>query len=874
MSRNSWVPTSSTAAGHIGSSPGGTPPSSYNKRHSSNSYGHGAELGPEGADPRALEMRPVLMLTIKDIQKKLKMLNTKVEHIVSLDYLVTMKPSLQVLIEIAKLLADFPCGQGYNVKQLPDSLAGKPKLIAFRNNMDRLIWENRSKLYIVADYLLYTNSFDNMMIIAYTILDIKKLLKGDAFDEEPSVEPLGNGPSRIQRRQNRDTISFTQPAKRQTDNHIEKVEMVVQRSMSNDWSPESSSQNYDTVMISMGVSPPDSRAPLHKPSIPSASLPPVYAPPRLQSAASMPSTPLASFSISATASASTSQPSSTSSSASASQPSASSTTSTSKVDGDGNQAPRPLERVLSTHRSSPNLASAKSVDSPSPFSLSQEVLISPASSDSVSSSSHSSRSHHPPSTPPVAWVATHVTPTKPDTPTQKDAPRPFLSRSSPTPSLPSRLDIFGTSMAVLPPVAPLASHHHQEEYKFARYYKILHEDGKPVSQPPNPIDLIVSPPDVTNTFNMYRIEEGARSLYDVQQAYPVVDTDLDVPHYLSGFYGKDHVNLLGCQKGSNLRPVAVSARSVPKMDESSMCDIYVLVRTVDADERFCIQYILAKKEAPPMTAKALLRIFKKALPHLAECNLAEVKDHGLHNELQDFEAKQLHKNSKIGILYARPDQHDEDLLYNNKEPTSEMFHLFLETLGPTIGLKGWPHFRGGLDVKTGTTGETSVHAFFREHEVMFHVSTMIPYTPGDPQQVERKRHLGNDIVVIVFMDVPTSSTPTSTDENHPPPPPFDFGAFRTQFNHVFMLVQPDPPPRHDDDPGFRVTMYVREEVNKFGPAYPYHYRFTKGDVFREFVLTKLINAERTTLRSPTFATKTKRTRREFLTSYITKFGKQ
>jgi hypothetical protein len=34
--------------------------------------------------------------------------------------------------------------------------------------------------------------------------------------------------------------------------------------------------------------------------------------------------------------------------------------------------------------------------------------------------------------------------------------------------------------------------------------------------------------------------------------------------------------------------------------------------------------------------------------------------------------------------------------------------------------------------------------------VMFHVSTYIPFHGADAQQVERKRHLGNDVVVIIF----------------------------------------------------------------------------------------------------------------------------
>ena len=33
---------------------------------------------------------------------------------------------------------------------------------------------------------------------------------------------------------------------------------------------------------------------------------------------------------------------------------------------------------------------------------------------------------------------------------------------------------------------------------------------------------------------------------------------------------------------------------------------------------------------------------------------------------------------------------------------------------------------------------------------MFHVSTMLPFTETDVQQVEKKRHIGNDLIVIVF----------------------------------------------------------------------------------------------------------------------------
>lgn len=48
-------------------------------------------------------------------------------------------------------------------------------------------------------------------------------------------------------------------------------------------------------------------------------------------------------------------------------------------------------------------------------------------------------------------------------------------------------------------------------------------------------------------------------------------------------------------------------------------------------------------------------------------------------------------------------------------------------------------FRGGLDVSHGQTGSQSVYTVFRRREIMFHVSTKLPYTDGDTQQVATLR---------------------------------------------------------------------------------------------------------------------------------------
>lgn len=56
----------------------------------------------------------------------------------------------------------------------------------------------------------------------------------------------------------------------------------------------------------------------------------------------------------------------------------------------------------------------------------------------------------------------------------------------------------------------------------------------------------------------------------------------------------------------------------------------------------------------------------------------------------------------------------------------------------SLFLPGFPFissFRGGLDVSHGQTGAESVYTVFRDREIMFHVSTKLPFTEGDTQQV-------------------------------------------------------------------------------------------------------------------------------------------
>uniref|UniRef100_A0A7N8Y8F3 GTPase-activating Rap/Ran-GAP domain-like protein 3 n=1 Tax=Mastacembelus armatus TaxID=205130 RepID=A0A7N8Y8F3_9TELE len=198
-------------------------------------------------------------------------------------------------------------------------------------------------------------------------------------------------------------------------------------------------------------------------------------------------------------------------------------------------------------------------------------------------------------------------------------------------------------------------------------------------------------------------------------------------------------------------------------------------------------------------------------------------------------------NFKFGVLYAKDGQLTDDEMFSN-EVGSESFDKFLNLLGDSITLQGWAGYRGGLDTKNDTTGIKSIYTVYQGHELMFHVSTMLPYSKENKQQVERKRHIGNDIVTIVFQEGDDASSS------------FKPSMIRSHFTHIFALVR-----YNSQNDSYRLKIFSEESVPLFGPPLPSPPVFTDHQEFRDFLLVKLINGEKATLETPTFAQKRQRT---------------
>ncbi|KAI1893230.1 hypothetical protein AGOR_G00121560 [Albula goreensis] len=131
---------------------------------------------------------------------------------------------------------------------------------------------------------------------------------------------------------------------------------------------------------------------------------------------------------------------------------------------------------------------------------------------------------------------------------------------------------------------------------------------------------------------------------------------------------------------------------------------------------------------------------------------------------------------------------------------------------------------------------------------MFHVSTMLPYMPNNPQQLLRKRHIGNDIVTIIFQE--------------PGALPFTPQNIRSHFQHVFVIVRVHNP--CSDSTCYSVAVTRMKDVPPFGPPIPSGATFRDPAVFRDFLLAKVINAENAAHKSEKFHTMATRTRQEYL----------
>ncbi|XP_014912827.1 signal-induced proliferation-associated 1-like protein 2 isoform X3 [Poecilia latipinna] len=335
--------------------------------------------------------------------------------------------------------------------------------------------------------------------------------------------------------------------------------------------------------------------------------------------------------------------------------------------------------------------------------------------------------------------------------------------------------------------------------------------------------------------------------------YIIEHIDLGAYYYHKFFYGREHQNYFGVDE--NLGPVAVSVRRERLDDGKEKEGMQYNYRITFRTSQLTTLRGAILEDAIPSTARhgtarglPLKEVLEYVIPELnIQCLRLALNSPKVPEQLLKLDEQGLSFQHKVGVLYCKAGQSTEEEMYNN-ESAGPALDEFLDLLGQRVRLKGFTKYRAQLDNKTDSTGTHSLYTTYKDYELMFHVSTMLPYTPNNRQQLLRKRHIGNDIVTIVFQE--------------PGALPFTPKNIRSQFQHVFVIVRVHSP--CTDNVCYSVAVSRSKDVPPFGPPIPKSVTFPKSAVFRDFLLAKVINGENAAHKSEKFRAMATRTRQEYL----------
>ncbi|PNI94803.1 SIPA1L3 isoform 5 [Pan troglodytes] len=334
--------------------------------------------------------------------------------------------------------------------------------------------------------------------------------------------------------------------------------------------------------------------------------------------------------------------------------------------------------------------------------------------------------------------------------------------------------------------------------------------------------------------------------------YSIEHVDLGARYYQDYFVGKEHANYFGVDE--KLGPVAVSIKREKLEDHKEHGPQYQYRIIFRTRELITLRGSILEDATPTATKHGTGRglPLKDALEYVIpelniHCLRLALNTPKVTEQLLKLDEQGLCRKHKVGILYCKAGQSSEEEMYNNEE-AGPAFEEFLSLIGEKICLKGFTKYAAQLDVKTDSTGTHSLYTMYQDYEIMFHVSTLLPYTPNNRQQLLRKRHIGNDIVTIIFQE--------------PGALPFTPKNIRSHFQHVFIIVRVHNP--CTDNVCYSMAVTRSKDAPPFGPPIPSGTTFRKSDVFRDFLLAKVINAENAAHKSDKFHTMATRTRQEYL----------
>jgi len=174
--------------------------------------------------------------------------------------------------------------------------------------------------------------------------------------------------------------------------------------------------------------------------------------------------------------------------------------------------------------------------------------------------------------------------------------------------------------------------------------------------------------------------------------------------------------------------------------------------------------------------------------------IGEVASKQFQLKLKNLDKSTIREMIKMGLIYVKDGQDNQNDILKN-DSGSAMYNEFVRSLAWPVQVANHKGYIGGLD-PAGTTGKESPYFATNTMEVMIHEVVRMPTVHEDPQQLLKKRHVGNDIVHIVWSEHSRDYTPKT---------------ITSQFNDAHIIIYPLP------NGLFRVQIAKKPKVPFFGP---------------------------------------------------------
>ena len=349
-------------------------------------------------------------------------------------------------------------------------------------------------------------------------------------------------------------------------------------------------------------------------------------------------------------------------------------------------------------------------------------------------------------------------------------------------------------------------------------------------------------------FHVDNSKNCCTSSYPIYGWYNAIDYQINTHYYLANFEMNKHNNyVLQVNNGIIIMSVQDMGMKNGSFYQSNGNDSS-FVFSIELLEHLKMQQYQSnqRKKVYVRTKKGMIR--KEYHPTVSDLQIAKefgftgksitpIQSKKMYQTLVRFEQQNVQNECKFSVLYAKPGQTTEIEMFQNQEGSNHFIH-FLELLGKKINGND---YTGGLNdqkvERAPVDFDIITSKFNNEIDCVFHISTFLPFNLENTLQPERKRILHNNPVSIIFKEY------NGTIEQ------IDISSFKSYTNNVFIVIGYDITQKDTDVPLYDLNVCVKNDIPPI-PPFIYWKKYRHEQAFSEFLLAKLLNADRLAKKSP------------------------